>query len=53
MSGISVQGLNKKERKLLELRITQCKQPIGDVEEIMSMFHTPKNIIKYYRMSTK
>ena len=42
MPGISMQGLNIKERKLLELQITQCKQPIGCVDALMSMFTTPK-----------
>ena len=42
-----MQGLNEKERMLLELQITQCKQPIGGVDVIMSMFTTPK---KYNKM---
>ena len=42
MPGISSQGLNKKERKLLALQITQCMQPIGGVGVLMSMITTPK-----------
>ena len=42
MSEISMQELNKKERKLLELQITQCKHPKGGVDVIMSKLNTPK-----------
>ena len=53
-TGISMQGLNKNERKLLELQITQCKYPIGGVDVIMmSKFNTPKNVIKFHQMYTK
>ena len=48
-----MQGLNKKELKLLELQITQCKHPKGGADIMMSKFHKPNNIINIDQMCTK
>ena len=37
-----MQGFNKKEGKLLELKLTQCKRPKVVVDVIMSKFNTLK-----------
>ena len=42
MSGISMQRLNKKEWKLLELQFAQCKHAKGGVDVIMSKCNTLK-----------
>ena len=49
-----MQGLNKKQRNLVELHISQYmyKHTKGGVDIIMSKFNTPINLVQYYQMCT-
>ena len=53
MSGISLQGLNKKEKKkLLELQITKCQHPnfLGGVDVTMPCMFNSQHSQKYNKI---